>query len=276
MTSPDEPQEEGERKPFMEHLEDLRRTLIWSAAALVVGMIVAIPLAPKILALLKAPLRKAVDNPDQFVRTLDISGGFSVATQVVFWSGFLFSSPFIFLFVWRFIFPALRIRERRAIVGGAVAAVLLFVAGVAMGYYLTMPAAVRIMIAVSTWMGVAMDYVTVNSYVAFTTQVLIAFGLAFELPMVVLVLGRLGVISSAQLRDKRRHIIVLLFIIAMILTPPDVVSQLLMAVPLVVLYEISIWMVWAGEKRRGDAPSGPAPWWQIGRGDRPRSPDQDQ
>ena len=100
------------------------------------------------------------------------------------------------------------------------------------------------------WMGIEAEW-TVTSYVAFAIQLMIGFGLAFELPVVVVILGRMGIVSAAQLREKRRHVLVFLLILAMVLTPPDVVTQLLMAVPLAILYEVCILLVWASEKKAG-------------------------
>jgi len=118
-----------------------------------------------------------------------------------------------------------------------------------MGYFLTLPVALKVMIGLNAWMGVRPEW-TVTSYVSFALQLLLAFGLVFELPILLLVLGRLGVVTSAQLREKRRHAIVGLFVVAMLLTPPDVFSQLVMAVPLVVLYEVCIWLIRATERTR--------------------------
>lgn len=237
-------------KSFLEHLADLRRTLFGMLASLAVGMVLAIPLTPHALKWLKIPLARAVGNADDFLRVLEISGGFSVALQFVFWIGLLISSPLILFFAGGFVFPGLRRGERRAVVAGMAFAVALFAVGVAMGYFMALPVAVQILLSINDWLGVRVEFVTLTSYVALAVQLLIAFGLAFELPMVLLALGSLGVISSRQLRDKRRHAIVLLFILAMVLTPgPDVVSQVLLGAPLVLLYELCIWLVWLKERR---------------------------
>jgi sec-independent protein translocase protein TatC len=234
-------------KPFLDHLEDLRRTIIQCLAALVVGMGIALPLAPRLMGLLKAPLRYVTDNPDSFLRSLEVGGAFSIGMQIVFWTGLLFSAPFIFIFVAGFVFPGLTEREKRAVIGASGFAVVLFVFGVVLGYKLTLPAALNIMFGMHSWLGIRAEW-TVTSYVAFATQLLIAFGLVFELPALLLVLGKLGIIHSGQLRRFRRHAIVAALIIGMVLTPPDVFSQLLMAVPLIVLYEVCLWIVWAAER----------------------------
>jgi len=250
MTSPDEPEETLLEKPFLDHLEDLRRTLICMAGALVLGMAAAIPLAPRVLHFLKAPLRRAVSDPDRFLRAMEVSGGFAAAMNIIFWTGLLISSPALVFFAARFVFPGLKRRERRAARRSFLFATALFAAGVAMCYRITLPAAIQIMLGVSEWMGIPVEFVTVSSYVRFALQLLIAFGLVFELPVALLVLGSVGLVNSAQLRRFRRHVIVALFIVAAVLTPPDVFSQLLMGVPLAALYEMCIWLLWWKERLR--------------------------
>jgi len=119
-----------------------------------------------------------------------------------------------------------------------------------MGYFVTMPVALRMMFRINAWMRVSCEFVELSDYVSFVLRLLIAFGLAFELPVVVVVLGSIGVVSSDQLRAKRRHVIVGLLIAAMLLTPPDPLTQILMAGPLVLLYELCIWVVWFRERAR--------------------------
>ncbi len=239
-------------KPFLEHLEDLRRTLIGCAAALAVGMAIAGPLTPRILAVLKAPLRRITAEPDVFLRSIEVSGAFMATLQIAFWSGLLLAAPIILLLIGAFVFPGLTQRERRLVWRASGFAVLLFAAGVALGYCVTLPVALQVMFGIHRWLGIAAEW-TVTSYVAFSVQLLIAFGLVFEMPVVLLILGRLGVITSTQLREKRKYAVVILLIIAAVLTPPDVFSQILMAVPLILLYEICVWMIKWGEGKTRDA-----------------------
>ncbi len=250
MTSKDDNGEPGTLlAPFLHHLEDLRRALAWSIGALFAGMGVAALLAPRALAILKAPLKTVVENPDTFLRTLDITGGMSVAMQTILWGGILISAPVIVLALAWFIFPGLTRKERRAVLAALGFAAGLFVLGVALCYYFALAPALTIMLWFNQWMGIPVDYVTVTSYVGFTLKLLLSFGLTFELPIVILLLGRLGIITSVQLRGKRRHAIVAILILAMVITPTqDPFSQLILAVPLIVLYEICIWLVWARER----------------------------
>lgn len=237
-------------KPFLEHLEDLRWTILGCLMALALGMAVAAPLAPRILKWLRAPLAGVSDRPDQFLQSLEITGGFAIALQIVFWCGLLLSTPFMLLWIGRFVFPGLKRRERKAIRLALAFAVVLFAFGVVLGYAIVLPVALRVMLGLHQWMGIQAWW-TVTSYVAFSVQLLIAFGLAFELPMVLMVLGYLGIVSSALLRKKRPYAVVILLILAMVLTPgPDVFSQVVMAVPLILLYELCIWSIRLFERKR--------------------------
>lgn len=252
MTSKDDNGEvEGVLKPFLDHLDDLRQALVWSIGALLAGMGVATLLAPRVLVALKAPLKTVVADPNTFLRTLDITGGVSVAMQTILWGGILISAPLILTALAWFIFPGLTRPERRSVLAGLGFAASLFVIGVGLCYYFALAPALKIMLWFNEWMGIPVDYVTVTSYVGFVLKLLLSFGLMFELPIVILVLGRLGIISSSQLRDKRRHAIVAILILAMVITPTqDPFSQLILAVPLIILYEICIWLVWARERHK--------------------------
>lgn len=240
-------------KPFLAHLEDLRGTLIRCIAALAVGMAAAVPLTPRIMAVLEAPLRSVTSDPNQFLRSIEVAGAFSVSMKIALWAGLLFSSPFLLLFIGAFIFPGLTGREKRAVINASGFAVALFVVGVCFGYFFTLPAALKIMFGMHGWLGIRPEW-TVTSYVTFALQLLIGFGLVFELPTILLTLGKLGIVSSAQLRAMRRHAVVVILIVAAALTPPDVFSQLLMGLPLIGLYELCIWLVKAEEKGRLSRP----------------------
>ncbi len=236
-------------KPFVEHLDDLRKTVVWIAVFVFVGVIIAIPLAPLILEWLKVPyyrggLDKVVD-----LRVMQVGGGLAIAMRVVVWSGLLMSLPFVVLSIGHFVFPGLTARERKSILCGGGLSVALFAIGVMMGYRWTLPVALQVMSGIEQWMGTPAEFWETSGYVGFSLKVLIAFGLTFQLPVVLLALGHMGIISSRQLRDKRRHVVVALFVLAMFLTPSDPITQILMAVPLVALYEACVWMIWAKERR---------------------------
>jgi sec-independent protein translocase protein TatC len=242
--------EQGSTKSFLGHLEDLRRTLIWSGAALLTAVCISVPLAPHVLHLIKIPLRQAGKDPDQYLRMIEVAGGISIATQLVLWTGVLLSAPFIVFFALRFVFPGLTPRERKAVLNSMWFAVLLFVLGVASGYWLVLRVTLQWLFAINDWLGVTVDFIRVTDYVALVVKLLLAFGLAFEFPVVLLTLGRLGVVTGASLASKRRHVIVLLLIVAAVITPTvDPVTQTLVALPLYVLYEMCIWILFVSERR---------------------------
>jgi sec-independent protein translocase protein TatC len=242
-------QDEEDAKPFLQHLEDLRKMLIRSFIALALGMAIVAPLAPQFLHFLKQPLKLVTSNPDTFLRSIEVSGAFNMSLLIAFWGGLLLAAPFAVFFVGSFIFPGLTRREQKAVLNSSGFAVLLFLAGVFMGYRVMLPMALKVMFGLHGWMGITAEW-TVSSYIVFSIQLMLAFGLALELPLLVLVLGQIGVLNSQQLREKRKIVIIVILIIAAVLTPPDVFSQLLMGIPLMLLYELCIWLIWLKERKR--------------------------
>jgi sec-independent protein translocase protein TatC len=240
---------DGVAKPFVEHLDDLRKTVLWIAGLVSGGVLIAIPLAPYILSWLKVPYFQAGLDQVVALRVTQVGGGLAIAMRVVIWSGLLMSLPFVVLSVGRFVFPGLTSREKHAIYRGGGLSIGLFVAGVWMGYRWTVPVALQMMSRIETWMGTPAEFWETSGYVGFVLKLLIAFGVTFQLPVVLLVLGNMGLISSSQLRDKRRHVIVGLMVLAMFLTPSDPFTMVLMAAPLIALYEACIWIIWARERR---------------------------
>jgi len=230
-------------RSFLEHLEDLRRTVLWGAVSLAAGMVIAVPLAPLILKWLKAPLKRAGLDPESFLRVLRVTGGFSISMRIIFWSGLLIGVPFMVLAVANFVFPGLTRRERRCVSYASLFGAVLFTGGVCMGYFITLPVALQLMLRINNWLGVTCEFVELSDYVGFVMKLLIAFGLAFELPVIILALGSTGIITSDQLRGKRRYVIVGLMVAAMLLTPPDPFTLLMMAVPMALLYELCIWII---------------------------------
>jgi len=244
---------EQETKPFLDHLADLRSTLIKCFVALTIGMAVAFPLAPRLLGLLKRPLLRVTTNPDEFLWTLDVTGAFMLSMQIAFWGGLILSAPLLLYFIAQFVFPGLTGRERELVRRSLGFAGGLFFFGVGLGYFGALPVAMKVMFGINTWMGIRAQW-TINSYIAFTTQLLLGFGLVFEFPLVLLVLGRLGILTSRQLRSARKVVIIIILVIAAFITPgPDIFSQMLMATPMVVLYEICIWMLHASEQKQRSA-----------------------
>jgi sec-independent protein translocase protein TatC len=183
------------------------------------------------------------------LQSMEVAGAFVSAMRMAFWGGLLLSAPVLVVIFGMFVLPALKPNEKTFAMRAGALGTVLFVVGVLFGYLYTLPFALQAMFAIHDWMGVTALW-TLTSYVTFTTQLLIAFGLAFEIPMVLLILGRFGIVSGVWLRDHRRHAVVVALIVACVLTPPDVVSQVAMTVPLMLMYEGCIWLVMAWDRRR--------------------------
>ncbi len=238
------------QKPFLQHLEELRWTILWSLATVVVAMLVCLPLVPAIFKLLCAPLSRITSHPELFLRSLEITGAFSIALQLVVWGGILLAAPVVLLIAGRFVFPGLTVAERRMVRVASVFGFFLFFLGVALGYLFTLPIALKIFFKIHGWLGIQAEW-TAPSYVSFSMRLLLLFGLAFQLPVVLIGLGYIGVVSSSFLRSKRRHAIVAILILAALLTPgPDVFSQIIMAAPMYILYELCVVVVWLCERHK--------------------------
>lgn len=253
MTQPDDNSDELSQrhtKSFLEHLEDLRKTLLHSAIALGVGVAVSIPLAPWVVRCLKVPLAKAGKDPDTFLQILEVTGGLTLAMQTILWTGVLLASPFIFFFIGQFVFPGLTKKERHVILSYVGVAVALFFGGVALAYFLALSPGLQVMLWFNDWMGVPVPFWRATDYIRFVILLLLSFGIAFELPVILLVLGQLGIVTSGQLRHQRRLAVVVILILAAVVTPTtDAFSMLLIAGPMTILYEICIWIIWSKEQK---------------------------
>jgi len=234
-------------RPLLEHLEELRKCVLrcllaWGLCVLAVG-----PFCPRILAWLQAPLAATGRDPHTLITVLTVDAGIAFVFQTMLWGGTILSLPLLLFFVSRFVFPGLRPVERRWVVGVLLTAGVFFVAGVATCYRYVVALGLQALIVVDQWLGVDLKLVSLDSYARLVFQMVLAFGVAFELPLLLVILGWMGLISACFLREKRRHAIVINFAIAMLLTPPDAVSMMMMGVPLCLVYEICILLIRARE-----------------------------
>jgi sec-independent protein translocase protein TatC len=192
---------------------------------------------------------------------LSPAGGFVVAFQVGLYGGALLASPFIFYFVAGFVFPALKIRERKYVYHGLVIGVGLFLTGVAFCYFALMPVALAAAQMYSQWLGFGALQWRAEDYISFVCKFMLGMGLGFELPVVILTLVKIGVIDYRTLAKARRYMIVINLILGAVLTTPEPITQLVMFVPLQGLYEITVWIAWywdRREKKRARAAAGGA------------------
>lgn len=230
--------------PLLSHLLALRDMLVFAGVAWVLSAIVAGCCTRYILAWLKSP----AGSDGKLLQGLDLTSGVSTIISIAGWGGTALAFPFIIYAVLRFVFPALTKREKFVLLSILLVGTGFFLGGVAIAYSKTLPMIVSCFQAINRWVGFDMEVLRIENYISIVLKTIIAFGLVFQLPLIIFVLGWFGVVSSRSLREKRRFAIVLAFFISMFLTPPDPMSQLFMAIPLCLLYEVSIWAVWLKEK----------------------------
>jgi len=180
---------------------------------------------------------------------LSPAGGFVVAFQVAIYGGAVLASPFIFYFVAAFIFPALKLRERKYVYRGLAFGGGLFLTGVAFCYFILMPVALSAAQLYSHWLGLGAFQWRAEDYISFVCKFMLGMGLGFELPVVVLTLVKIGILDYRTLSKARRYMIVINLILGAVLTTPEVLTQIVMFVPLQLLYEITVWIAWYWNRR---------------------------
>jgi sec-independent protein translocase protein TatC len=237
------------RAPLMEHLVELRRRLLWSICALGAAFAGCLYFARPIFAFLVQPLLRA--GQGKIIYT-DIFEAFFVEVKVAFFAALMIAFPVIANQLWRFVAPGLYGREKKAMLPFLFLTPVLFLGGAALAYYVAMPLALKFLLGYQGNIGGIQQEAlpAVGNYLSFATRFIFGFGVAFLLPVLLMLLERAGILSRDQLRKGRRYAIVAAFAIAAVLTPPDVVSQLMLAVPLVLLYEFSLVAIWFTERKR--------------------------
>jgi sec-independent protein translocase protein TatC len=181
--------------------------------------------------------------------SLGPASAFIVAVQVALYAGVLIASPFILYFVATFVFPALKLKERKYVYRGMLFGIGLFLTGVAFCYFVLMPVALRASVVYTQWMGFSVQQWRAEDFISFVSKFMLGMGLGFEMPVVLLVLVRIGILNYSILSKARRYVVVINLILGALLTTPEVLTQVLMAVPLQVLFEITVWIAWYWERR---------------------------
>ena len=227
----------GEAQPLVEHLLELRRRLVWILLGIGICFIIAVPFAQKLYAFVAQPLMSVLPQNTSMIAT-DVVAPFFVPLKVALMAAFLVSLPNTLYQIWAFVAPALYQNEKRLIMPLILSSLILFIVGMAFCYFLVFPVVFKFF-AGMTPLGVNMA-TDIDKYLSFVLGMFVAFGMTFEIPVVVVLLYRMGMITFAQLTAARPYIIVASFILAAIVTPPDVLSQVMLAVPMILLYEAGL------------------------------------
>jgi sec-independent protein translocase protein TatC len=223
--------------PFTNHLEELRKRLIVCFIAVGICFVLCYGFSRKLFEILMGPLISVMPPGDKLIYT-GLPDAFFTYLKVAFLAGVLLAVPVIFYQLWMFVMPGLYENERRIVLPAVALSSIFFVGGALFGYFIVFPFGFKFFLSFSS------DFIrpmpSIREYLSFSSKLLLAFGVVFEMPLFIVILAKLGVVNVAQLQMYRKYVIVLFFVFAAILTPPDVVTQIMMAGPLMLLYELSI------------------------------------
>jgi sec-independent protein translocase protein TatC len=230
MTEPD-------KQPFTAHLEELRSRMIKCFIAVGVGFLLSYVFKEQIFHVLTMPL-VGVMKPGEFLIYTNLPEAFFTFLKAAFISGLMLASPVILYQFWMFVAPGLYDKERRMVMPILFLSTFFFVGGALFGYFVVFPIGFEFFLSFASETIRPMP--SMKEYLGFASKLLLAFGLVFELPLVITFMARLGIVSVAQLKKNRKYAILLFFVASALLTPPDVITQIFMAFPMMLLYEISI------------------------------------
>jgi sec-independent protein translocase protein TatC len=239
--------------PFLDHLEELRWRILWSLVAIIVFTVIGFLIVTQfdVIGLLEAPIAPLLgDSKLKYLSPID---PFFITLKLAVLVGFLLASPIVIYQIWAFLSPALHPSEKRAIVPSLYFGLALFTLGVAMAYYIALPVTLQFTMGFQT--DSLEQSIVIGHYFSVVIRLLLAFGIVFELPVVILALTMMGLVTPEFLAEKRRHAIALITIVSAVITPGDVVTiTILMMVPLILLYEFSITLSKLVVRRRRVAP----------------------
>ncbi|MDD2721320.1 MAG: twin-arginine translocase subunit TatC [Gallionella sp.] len=238
---------------FISHLIELRTRLLHSVVALLLVFVCLFPWASDLYALLAQPLLAKLPAGGQMIAT-DVTTPFFVPLKVAMMAAFLIALPYILYQIWRFVAPGLYSHERRMVLPLIAASTVLFLCGMSFAYFVVFPVVFGFITATAP-VGVAV-MTDIDKYLSFVLSMFVAFGVTFQVPVVVVVLIRMGIVSVEKFKEIRPYVVVGAFVVGAIFTPPDVVSQIMLALPLWLLYEAGIIVGgWLGKRKQPTADS---------------------
>lgn len=227
-----------QKLPFTVHLEELRKRLIVCCIAVGVGFLVCYGFKERIFDFISIPLIASLPEDNSWMIFTGVTEAFFTYLKVSFLAGIFLSLPVIFYQLWAFVAPGLYSTEKKIVIPFVVFSTLFFITGASFGYFVVFPLGFQFLLGFAT--ETIRPFPSLKEYLSFATKLLLAFGLVFELPLITYFLARTGLLSHRTLTKNRRYFIVLAFVGSAMLTPPDVATQLLMAGPLLILFEISV------------------------------------
>ena len=236
-----------EKQPFLGHLEELRERLIKSFIAIGAGCVIAYIFSEELFNILLLPLKDLLPEGDGVIFT-GLPEMFFTYLKTAFIAGILFASPVIFYQMWMFIAPGLYQHEKRYVIPFIFFSTILFVGGALFGYFIVFPMGFKFLLGYSNEYLQALP--SVKKYFSLSYRLLLAFGIVFQLPLLIFFLSKMGLMTVDFLRKRRPFAIIMAVIIGAILTPPDIISQIMMAIPLIVLYEIGIIVAMMGGRKK--------------------------
>ena len=238
MSDPQHKQNEGPEETFISHLVELRNRIMRAGIAVIVVFVGLVYWAPDIFRLLARPLMMNLPKDGKMIVT-DVTGSFFVPMKVTMLVAFVIALPIVLYQIWAFVAPGLYQHEKKLVMPLVSSSYLLFLCGMAFAYFIVFPTIFRVMAHYNAPLGAEMT-TDIDNYLSFVLTMFLAFGVTFEVPIVVVLLVRMGVLTVQKLKQIRPYVVVGAFVVSAVVTPPDVFSQLILAIPLIVLYEAGI------------------------------------